>query len=100
MMDSVLPLAALNLKGFGYPMITAIIALLGTYFLTPLVRKLAFKKGAVDDPKRDDRRIHKEPLPRWGGIAIFAGIVLALAVVLPFAYPMGRAFPAYLLGMI
>lgn len=94
-------LATLNTgtSGFGYPMATALLALIATYFLTPLVRKLAFAKGAVDDPKRDDRRIHKEPLPRWGGIAIFAGVVIALAVVLPFAYPMGRAFPAYLLGM-
>lgn len=100
MMDSGAMIAAMKTSGFGYPMVTALLALLATYLLTPLVRKLAFKKGAVDDPKRDDRRIHKEPLPRWGGLAIYAGIVIALGVVLPFAYPMGGAFPAYLLGMV
>lgn len=102
MIDSLQIIAAATspYKGFGYPLATAIIALLATYLLTPLVRKLAFKKGAVDDPKRDDRRIHKEPLPRWGGLAIFGGIVIALAVILPVAYPFGNAFPAYLMGMM
>ena len=70
-----------------------------TAILTPWVRKLAFAKGAVDDPKRDDRRIHKEPLPRWGGIAIFAGILVSMLVVLPVAFPKGP-YPPYLLGML
>lgn len=86
--------------GFGYPFATGLIALFVTYFLTPFVRKLAFAKGAIDDPKRDDRRIHKEPLPRWGGIAIYVGIVAALAVVLPFAYSWGSPYPLYLIGMV
>jgi UDP-GlcNAc:undecaprenyl-phosphate GlcNAc-1-phosphate transferase len=88
-------------SGFGYPLAAGLLALLATYLLTPLVRKLAIAKGAVDDPKRDDRRIHKEPLPRWGGMAIYAGIVIALGVVLPFANPFARLpYPAYLIGVI
>lgn len=87
-------------SGFGYPLATGLMALLVTYILTPFVRKLAFAKGAVDDPKRDDRRIHKEPLPRWGGIAIYAGIVAALAIVLPFAFPFGNPYPPYLIGVV
>jgi UDP-GlcNAc:undecaprenyl-phosphate/decaprenyl-phosphate GlcNAc-1-phosphate transferase len=87
-------------SGFGYPLIAGLLALFVTYLLTPLVRALAFKKGAVDDPKRDDRRIHKEPLPRWGGIAIYVGIVAALAIVLPFAFPLGAPYPAYLIGVV
>lgn len=86
--------------GFRYPMLAALIALGVSWLLTPWVRQFAMRKGAVDDPKRDDRRIHKEPLPRWGGLAIFAGIVAALAVVLPFAFPETVAFPRYLLGML
>ena len=86
--------------GFRYPLLTGIIALAVTWFLTPLVRNLAFKYGAVDDPKRDDRRIHKEPLPRWGGIAIYLGIAIAVLAVLPFAYPNSVAYPLYLVGII
>ena len=88
------------LSGFRAPLATGALALFVTYLLTPVVRKLAFKYGAVDDPKRDDRRIHREPLPRWGGIAIYAGIVVALLVVLPFAFPVTNAYPLYLGGVL
>ncbi|RYG85660.1 undecaprenyl/decaprenyl-phosphate alpha-N-acetylglucosaminyl 1-phosphate transferase [bacterium] len=65
------------------------------------MKTAAFKYGAVDDPKRDDRRIHKEPLARWGGIAIYVGIVVALLAVLPFAYKDAPIkFPPYLVGMM
>lgn len=87
------------LAGYRYPLLCFGVALLASWVLTPLVRKLAIEKGAVDDPKRDDRRIHKEPLPRWGGLAIYAGLVIALLVILPFAYPY-KPFPAYLLGVL
>src|SRR3569832_1022700 len=102
MIDSLLLLAKIKVSssGFGYPLAAGLVALLVTFILTPWVRKLAFAKGAVDDPKRDDRRIHKEPLPRWGGIAIFAGIVVALAVILPYAFPLSTPYPPYLLGVV
>ncbi len=86
--------------GFRFPLLTGLIALLITWGLTPLVRKMAFKYGAVDDPKRDDRRIHKEPLPRWGGIAIFIGIAVAILGILPFAYPESTQYPLYLIGIL
>lgn len=101
-MDALLALAEQSPKfwgGFRYPLLTGLIALLITWALTPLVRKLAFKYGAVDDPKRDDRRIHKEPLPRWGGIAIYVGIAVAIVAVLPFAYPV-FPYPLYLIGAL
>ncbi|MCL2003004.1 MAG: undecaprenyl/decaprenyl-phosphate alpha-N-acetylglucosaminyl 1-phosphate transferase [Oscillospiraceae bacterium] len=52
-------------------------ALIVSFAVTPLVRMLARKVGAMDDPKRDDRRMHKEPMPRLGGLAIFAGFMAA-----------------------
>jgi UDP-GlcNAc:undecaprenyl-phosphate GlcNAc-1-phosphate transferase len=70
-----------------------------SWLATPWIRNLAFKFGAVDDPKRDDRRIHKEPLARWGGIAIYIGIVGSLLIILPFAFPL-VSFPPYLIGML
>ncbi|MBX3096383.1 MAG: undecaprenyl/decaprenyl-phosphate alpha-N-acetylglucosaminyl 1-phosphate transferase [Fimbriimonadaceae bacterium] len=87
------------LQGFRYPLMAGVVALVATLVLTPLVRKLAFRAGAVDDPKRDDRRVHTEPVPRWGGMAIFGGILVALLAVLPFAYPYAP-FPPYLIGML
>ncbi len=88
------------LQGFRAPILGAIVACAVSWLLTPYIRKLAFAKGAVDDPTRDDRRIHKEPLARWGGLAIYVGIVVALLAVLPFAFPKSTAFPIYLIGMV
>lgn len=85
--------------GFYYPVLAGIIALAVTWIITPLVSKLAFKFGAVDDPNRDDRRVHKVPLPRWGGIGIYAGLVAALCIALPIAYPM-QPFPLYIIGLL
>lgn len=87
------------LEGFRAPLVTGLLALAVSWLLTPWVRRLAIQRGAVDDPTRDDRRIHKEPLPRWGGLAIYAGILVSLLAVLPFAYPRGP-FPLYLIGML
>jgi UDP-GlcNAc:undecaprenyl-phosphate GlcNAc-1-phosphate transferase len=55
-------------------------AMIVSFAVTPLVRMLARKVGAVDDPKRDDRRMHKNPMPRLGGLAIFAGFMAAFLV--------------------
>ena len=86
--------------GFRWPMLAGFIALLVSFFLTPYVRKLAIAKGAIDDPKSDERRVHKEPTPRWGGLAMYAGIVVSLLAVLPFAFKGNAPFPAYLIGML
>ena len=56
----------------------AIVALIST----PVVKSLAFKMGAVDVPK-DARRMHKHPIPRMGGLAIFFGFILSVLVFLP-----------------
>ena len=87
------------LGGFRWPMLTGAIALIVSLVLTPLVYKLAFKYGAVDDPKRDDRRVHKEPLPRWGGMAIYGGFAAALLIVLPLAYKF-VPFSLYITGLL
>ncbi len=47
--------------------------------VTPAAIKIAPKIGAMDIPK-DERRMHKKPMPRFGGIAIYLGIMVALAV--------------------
>lgn len=87
------------LDGFRFPLLAMAVAALVSWALTPAVRALAINKGAVDDPASDARRIHKEPIPRWGGLAIYAGILIALAAVLPFAAPT-KTFPSYLIGIL
>ena len=49
-----------------------------TIALTPLARKLAIKLDAIDYPSA--RRVNMLPIPRMGGVAIFGGILAALAV--------------------
>ena len=88
------------LTGFRAPLATAVLALVVSLVLTPVVRRIAIEKGAVDDPTLDSRRIHKTPIPRWGGLAIYAGIVVAVGIVMPFAYPKSTTFPAYLVAML
>ena len=46
-----------------------------SYLATPFVKKLAFRIGAVDVPK-DNRRMHKKPIPRLGGLAIVIAFLL------------------------
>ncbi|MFZ5353353.1 MAG: MraY family glycosyltransferase [Bacillota bacterium] len=64
----------------NYAFIAFIIAVAAAYMTTPYVIKLANRVGAIDVPK-DERRVHKVPTPRLGGIAIFTGFIAAFAVV-------------------
>jgi UDP-GlcNAc:undecaprenyl-phosphate GlcNAc-1-phosphate transferase len=49
---------------------------------TPLMSRTSERFGWVDRP-RDRRHVHHNPVPRLGGVAIFAAVLLALAT-LPF----------------
>ena len=46
---------------------------------TPLSIRLAHKLGVIDTPK-DSRRMHKKPIPRFGGLAIFLGATIAMII--------------------
>lgn len=65
------------------------IALAATFLTTPLVLKLAHRTGMVDG--LGDRRMHDEPRPRIGGVAVFFGVAFALFAVLGVALS-GRTF--------
>ncbi len=54
-------------------------ALILSFLLTPAVRVLAFKIGAVDVPK-DNRRMHKRPMPLIGGLAIFVSFIVTTLI--------------------
>jgi UDP-GlcNAc:undecaprenyl-phosphate/decaprenyl-phosphate GlcNAc-1-phosphate transferase len=56
-----------------------------TYTLTPWVRTLALRLGAVDLP--DARRPHKRPTPRGGGLAVVLGVHAACLVAVVLSGP-------------
>jgi len=56
------------------------------YLTTPLIIKLAEKLGAMDQPS--DRRIHSVPTPRWGGMSVYFGVIIALLIATSFNYVM------------
>ena len=53
----------------------ALAAALLALLLTPLARRLAIHWGAIDHP--GPRRIHAQPTPRMGGLAIAAAVLVA-----------------------
>ncbi|MEW6662941.1 MAG: glycosyltransferase family 4 protein [Bacillota bacterium] len=61
--------------------ITLLITFAIVYIATPLVKRLAFRVGAMDDP--DERKVHSRVMPRLGGLAIYLGFTLAILVTQP-----------------
>ena len=59
---------------------------------TPAVGGMARRLGAVDTP--DERRVHRIPIPRLGGIALFFGIIVPALAFLDFS----RSVRGLLLG--
>ena len=53
-----------------------------SFLMSPLVKSFAYKIGAIDVPK-DNRRMHKKPVPRLGGLAIFLGFIVSLLIFVP-----------------
>ncbi|MBR2071686.1 MAG: undecaprenyl/decaprenyl-phosphate alpha-N-acetylglucosaminyl 1-phosphate transferase [Phascolarctobacterium sp.] len=56
---------------YGFPFMLAMFV---SYVLTPYIKKLAFKIGAVDRP--DNRKVHKKIMPRLGGFAIYIAFMI------------------------
>jgi len=65
----------------------AAVAAVVTFLVTPLVRRYALQRGLVHAP--GGRDVHTTPIPRLGGVAIFLGVVAAVAT---------QAAGEYLLG--
>lgn len=45
-----------------------------SFVLTPLVRRIAIRAGAIDHP--DERRVNVRPVPRGGGVAVAASFII------------------------
>src|SRR5574339_390810 len=56
-----------------------------SFLTTPVVTKLAWKLGIVDDPAKHKhpKVIHTKPTPRGGGLAIYLSILISSLIFLP-----------------
>jgi UDP-GlcNAc:undecaprenyl-phosphate GlcNAc-1-phosphate transferase len=84
--------------GLSTPLLALLTFVMGgvvSFAVSPAVRRFAHIIGAIDVP-RDGRRIHKKPISRLGGLAIFAG---TLASILVF-YEISRPVRGILLGSV
>ncbi|WP_066315162.1 glycosyltransferase family 4 protein [Bacillus sp. FJAT-29814] len=82
---------------------TLFLCFCASIFLTPLVKKLAFKIGATDKPNQ--RKVHQKIMPRLGGLAIYISFILGLLIIQPIdnfntllTNPIGNVHVALILG--
>jgi UDP-GlcNAc:undecaprenyl-phosphate GlcNAc-1-phosphate transferase len=59
-------------------LVTVLLAAIITYLITPLIRGLAIKFGAVTAIRARD--VHIAPTPRWGGLAMWLAMALTLVI--------------------
>jgi UDP-GlcNAc:undecaprenyl-phosphate GlcNAc-1-phosphate transferase len=71
-----------------------VLALIGTAVFTPASIVLARKLDVLDYPR--SRKVHRQPLPRWGGIGIYLGFFCAVFAL--YAFPSFRTLLAYKSG--
>jgi UDP-GlcNAc:undecaprenyl-phosphate GlcNAc-1-phosphate transferase len=71
-----------------------LIALAVTALSTPRIRRLAMGMGFVDAPA--ERKLHKEPIPLLGGVAIIVGALAGIFLVVAIAYD---DFPRAVIGV-
>lgn len=57
-------------------------AVIISFVMTPLARRLAIRVGAMDVPK-ETRKIHNKPMPYFGGLAIYVAIISCMFVYMP-----------------
>ena len=56
-----------------------LISVVVAFAATPLSIRIANKFGIIDKPK-DERRVHRKPIPRFGGMGIFLGSMAAMVI--------------------
>ncbi len=71
--------------GFDKYLAVFLVGFVVTYLLTPVVRFLAVRLGVVDLP--NERRPHKRPTARGGGLAVFLGFHAACLMAVLFPWP-------------
>ena len=59
-----------------------IVSFLIAYASTPVAKKLSIRLGAIDMPG-ERRRVHSNPTPRMGGLAIYFAFIVSVLVFVP-----------------
>ncbi|MFC0543993.1 glycosyltransferase family 4 protein [Kutzneria chonburiensis] len=75
-MGTQLPTQAAGLLPVREYLLVGLTAAAVTFLLTGLVRVLAIRLGAVANPRTRD--VHVTPIPRMGGLAMYAGVLAAM----------------------
>ena len=79
-----------------------LITFVSSLILVPLVRKIAIHINAMDIP--NERKVHKKPMPRLGGLAIFLSFLIGYMLFAPLTTQMISiligSFLIVLLGII
>ena len=81
----------------GSVVLALLVAMAVSFLTSPLVKNFAYKVGAIDVPK-DNRRMHKVPIPRLGGLAIFLGFMVSILIFIPIGAD--REMQSILLGAV
>lgn len=89
-------LSTLTANDLIYGFLAFLFSVLLAFAMTPAIRVLAFKLGAVDVPK-DARRMHKTPIPLIGGLGIFLSFSIS---TLLFLEKIDLKILGFLLGML
>jgi UDP-GlcNAc:undecaprenyl-phosphate GlcNAc-1-phosphate transferase len=71
-----------------------------TFVATPIVRRMVVRLGAVYQP--NDRTVHAVPTPTMGGLAMYAGFIVAMviALLMPFFAEVRRGSPIPLAAIV
>jgi len=88
---------------FELLIIPTVVAAAIAYASTPFAIRLAKKIGIIDDPKNSNhpKVIHKYPVPRGGGIALFAAFILTTLLFLPIdRHIMGISIGAFFIVLL
>jgi UDP-GlcNAc:undecaprenyl-phosphate GlcNAc-1-phosphate transferase len=79
-------------------LIDGLMAFILSWALVPLARKLAIKLRFVDIPNA--RKVHSNPLPLLGGLAIFAAFFATNWVMSHFGHPQPQVYTGLMLGAL
>lgn len=81
----------------NWPVVAFVFALGISFLATPWVRLLALKMNVLVQP--GGRRVHSQPMPLWGGIAIFGAFLIAVLVIARFS-PQYAAYRTAMIGVL
>lgn len=69
----------MNLEVNGYSIyLILLVTIVSSFLLTFLAKRIAEHVGALDMP--NERKVHKVPMPRCGGLAIFGGFLIGYMI--------------------